>query len=400
MRFRLAFLLLFLLPFWAAAQGLLKGTVTDAGTGRPVAGASVFLSNTSVGTTANGEGRFELSLPAGRYDLIVSSIGYETYSQNIGAAPAEGLVIKLNPKVKELENVVIRKMEKDGWQRWGKFFTDNFIGTSAEGNRSTLKNQKALRFYRDQKKGLLEVVATEPLVIENKALGYRIRYQLESFSYDYNSHYLQYTGYPLFEPMTGGAGRERRWAEARKKVYYGSLLHFMRALFRNRIREEGFTVYRQVKIPNLKRVRRTVRSGRGNLIELDNGIQIRSDVPADTIAAYQAYVGNDAVLNLVTGSPLPGDSIAYAIDQKTAALYFPNYLTVVYSKGATPSEYRRTVMNGNYAMQSEITLPSGTIVHVEANGVYYNPLDLLSNGWWAWSEKVGTMLPFDYQPEK
>jgi hypothetical protein len=394
-------LLLLLFPFCAPAQGLLKGSVTDATTGKPVAGASVFLSNTSTGTTANSEGAFELSVPAGRYDLIASSIGYETFSLNINSSSLPpAMSIRLHPKSKELETVVIRKMEKDGWERYGKFFLDNFIGTSAEGERTSLKNPKALRFYRDHKKGLLEAVATEPLVIENKALGYRIRYQLESFSFDYNSRYMEYTGFPLFEPMSGGAGKERRWAEARKKVYYGSQLHFMRSVFRNRIQEEGFSVYRNRKIPNLKRVRRSERAGNGLIIEMDNGTRIRSDVPADTINAYQAYVGNDPVLTLLGPRPLVGDSIAYAIDAQTAGVEFPDYLTIIYDKGVTPSEYQRTVMNGNMRMQSEITLLNGTPISVEANGVYYSPLDLLSNGWWAWSEKVGTMLPFDYNPEK
>ncbi|RYZ23648.1 MAG: carboxypeptidase-like regulatory domain-containing protein [Chitinophagaceae bacterium] len=399
MRFRFL-LFLFLLPFLAAAQRQLQGTVTDAGTGKPVSGASVFLSNTSVGTTAGTDGHFTLAIPAGRYDLIASSVGYETHSQTVtGSGAAETISIRLNPKAEELQNVVIRSMEKDGWQRWGSFFIKGFIGTSAEAERCTLKNPKALRFYRDKKANQLEIVATEPLVIENRALGYRIRYQLESYTYDFNSRVQQYVGYPLFEPLDGGSGRQRRWAGARSKVYYGSQMHFMRALFRNRLQEEGFTVLPQRKIPNLKRVRRTERIGNSTLIELDNGLRIKSDVPADTIRAYQAYVGNDAILNLVGGNALPGDSIAYAIDPHTAGLFFSDYLTVIYAAGKTPAAYQHSVMNGNYAMQSEITLINGTPVQVEANGVYYNPLDLMSNGWWAWSEKVGTMLPFDYKPE-
>lgn len=225
MSLRLLLLLLFF-PFAAFSQKALRGIVNDATTGRPVPGASVFLSNTSVGTTANAEGRFEITIPAGRYDLVVSSIGYETFSTGINSnALPDILPVTLNSKAKEMDAVIIRQMEKNGWQTWGTFFKQNFIGSSEEGERTELKNPKALRFYRDKTKGTLDIIATEPLVMENRALGYRIRYQLESFSYEFGSRMLQYTGYPLFEEMEGGAAKQRRWAEARRKVYYGSQMH-------------------------------------------------------------------------------------------------------------------------------------------------------------------------------
>ena len=49
-------------------------------------------------------------------------------------------------------------------------------------------------------------------------------------------------------------------------------------------------------------------------------------------------------------------------------------------------------------MMSELLLINGRPVEVLANGSYFNPEDLLSSGWWGWWEKMGTMLPFDYQP--
>jgi hypothetical protein len=395
------FLFIFsVLSMAAMAQKPLNGIVTDATTHQPLPGASVFLSNTSVGTTANSRGEFSLVFPAGKYDLVVSALDHETYTKTLTQQSLpENLVVELKPRSKEMTGVVIQSFEKDGWKTWGKFFVENFIGTSSQAGRCVFKNYKTLRFRLDRGRNILTVLAREPLLIENKALGYRIKYQLEEFSYDFNSRVISYTGYPLFEDLDAGAGRKKRWEKSRREVYEGSVMHFMRALFRNQLRQQGFSVYALNKIPNLKHVRRSSQEGDATIIDLENGTRIRCDLPADTIRFYQTYVGKEYELNITGDEPLPGDSIAYTEDSKTLILSFSNYLTVIYDKGKTPDEYQRYVSNGNFLMQSEITLIHGVPVTVEANGVFYNPLDLLTNGWWAWSEKIGTMLPFDYQTQ-
>jgi hypothetical protein len=65
-----------------------------------------------------------------------------------------------------------------------------------------------------------------------------------------------------------------------------------------------------------------------------------------------------------------------------------------------PAEFKQTFPRSSDALQSEITLLNGKPVEVFANGAYFNPQDLLSSGYWGWWEKIGTMLPFDYQPAK
>ena len=68
----------------AAAQLTLTGTITDAKTGKPVEGATVYISDLKLGvlTNANGEYIFT-SLPAGNYLVEVKSIGYKSTSKNI-----------------------------------------------------------------------------------------------------------------------------------------------------------------------------------------------------------------------------------------------------------------------------------------------------------------------------
>ena len=59
---------------------LIHGKVTDQSTGLPLAGASVFCQNTTMGTISNAEGEFRMVVPNGGYDLVVSYTSYETFS--------------------------------------------------------------------------------------------------------------------------------------------------------------------------------------------------------------------------------------------------------------------------------------------------------------------------------
>jgi hypothetical protein len=167
----------------ADSQKLLKGIVLDAEKNKPVPNASVFLNTTSFGTVTNNEGNFELLVPGGKYDLIVSSIGYETYNQTINVDNmSDFITVKLKIKSQVLETVVVEPYEKDGWQKWGKLFLESFIGTSANSFNCTIKNKEVLHFRNSKKNNELSAFADEPLIIENKALGYTLKYQLETFN--------------------------------------------------------------------------------------------------------------------------------------------------------------------------------------------------------------------------
>src|SRR6476619_2508934 len=102
--------------FIGNSQKLLKGIVIDEQNNKPIANASVFLNTTSIGTVTNSQGNFELAIPNGRYDLIISSIGYTTYNQKLYTDKVEDFItIKLKLKTLVMQTVVIEPYEKDGW---------------------------------------------------------------------------------------------------------------------------------------------------------------------------------------------------------------------------------------------------------------------------------------------
>ncbi len=95
MRFPWLIIIYLLFPFIAAAQyGSISGVVTSSDNKKPLARASVFLSNSAAGTATTDDGRYLLSgVRQGQYTLVVSILGYEEYSKTIlvGSEP-----IKLN----------------------------------------------------------------------------------------------------------------------------------------------------------------------------------------------------------------------------------------------------------------------------------------------------------------
>ena len=131
---------------------------------------------------------------------------------------------------KSLGEVVIKSSNevKDGWEKYGSFFIENFIGTTPNAAQCKLENPEVLKFYFLKKSNKLRVLATEPLLIKNNALGYNLRYQLDSFVYHYNTDINLYRGYCLFSEMEGNDSARRAWKNTRLKTYYGSKLQFMR----------------------------------------------------------------------------------------------------------------------------------------------------------------------------
>ncbi len=73
-----------LLGLSVQAQKKLSGRIIAADGKKPVVSASVFLSNTSIGSVTNENGEFILEhVPTGKFNLVVVSLGFETYTQSI-----------------------------------------------------------------------------------------------------------------------------------------------------------------------------------------------------------------------------------------------------------------------------------------------------------------------------
>lgn len=404
----LIFFAIWLIPSSILAQQTLKGRVLAADTKQPIHLANVFLSNTSIGTVTNAEGYFTIEhFPQGRYDVVVSCIGYESFVTTIQSAQLPKTIdINLVPKVNILQEVIVEPYEKNGWDKYGKFFLDNFVGTSAFAKECKLKNPETIRFRYNKKENILRAFADEPIILENKALGYILKYDLKTFEYNYSTRIFYFQGYPLFEEMETGRKRlQERWENRRADTYYGSLMHFMRSLFRNQLIQEGFETRKLIKISEeeKKRVRtlynkRAYTNGVGNIVVNDS---ILGQGNADSAAYYRKVMRQPEKMNVLIDKVLPGDSIAFAIDSLTAGLYFEDHLQVIYLYKQVPDEYVQAnglSVRAKSPVVSEIFLTRKNTIAVLSNGSYYEGIDLISSGYWGWWEKLATMLPYDYKP--
>lgn len=95
----------------AQTTGSLRGFVYDRETGEPMMFSNVILENTQIGTTTDVNGYFVLSkIKAGTYNIKVTSLGYETYTESIKVEKNRvvALKIELSPSATELETVEVK----------------------------------------------------------------------------------------------------------------------------------------------------------------------------------------------------------------------------------------------------------------------------------------------------
>ena len=95
----------------AAQDGTLTGTLADAGNGAPITSAGIEILGTDRAPTLSGPGgQFSISLPAGTYSVLVTTLGYREYRQDgvrIRAGEASILNLSLTSEALQLNPVVV-----------------------------------------------------------------------------------------------------------------------------------------------------------------------------------------------------------------------------------------------------------------------------------------------------
>ncbi|MDR1667221.1 MAG: TonB-dependent receptor, partial [Bacteroidales bacterium] len=99
--------------FSQAKRFTVSGNISDGATGEDLIGATVYVQGLETGTTANAYGFYSITLPAGKYRLVFSFVGYKPLTRETNFARDERLNIKLFPEVEELQEVVISSEGKN-----------------------------------------------------------------------------------------------------------------------------------------------------------------------------------------------------------------------------------------------------------------------------------------------
>lgn len=431
--------ILVLLFFCANAQGqALKGIVQDRVGQKPVPNATLFLSNTMVSATTLDDGSFHFPyIPTGRYELIISCTGYKTSRiELISSSLPQNLIIQLEPYIKELNEVVVKNYEKDGWSNWGNFFLEQFIGKTPFAADVDLLNPEVIKFIHDKKTNTINAFANQPLIIKNHALGYELYYELEQFEFNFSSQMLLFKGFPLFKEMTPKrASQERKWKDNRKETYLGSMMHFFRALYRNQLVENGFEVRSLIEVTNEEKIR--VKKLLSNRIKSNNNQEkpalfipdtFRFSSSEDSMSYYQQVMRMPDKYDYLHKGILPGDSIAYSIDSVTVGMFFEHCLQVSFpgkkmpgiiadairgnppkfvggpnsfdqlANGYSARDLNHIRVTNKMDMISKIKLTTDQQIIVLSNGSFFDAANLISYGYWAFWERISTLLPLDYKP--
>lgn len=351
----------------------ISGVVRNADTDAPIMDANVFIAGSTLGSASDEKGRFEIDgVPPGTFDVVASFIGYDVHTRRIRVtdAPVSDVVFRLEPKFIQGPTLEITASEKKEWQHNLEEFKRLFLGETENASHCKIENPFILDFRNDDKG--FRAFATEPVVIINNALGYKLSVVLQMF---HNvGDMLRYAGIPRFERLPVEKDwQERVWRRNRLKAYRGSLRHFIATVCKfhdlaqqqddaipdqNYLHERGYDGFKAFQVEN----------------------------PWGKRKIYNAEIAD--VTQFVRGGNLANER----------KLSFSNFFDVTYIEEMEESHYRmvRNEYRGIEPQRSLITLNVDTLI-VTTTGRIETPFGVRTYGYWAW-EKIAEMLPFDYTP--
>jgi hypothetical protein len=243
MKYFLALLLVLILRVDARAQATytISGIVKNI-KGGALQSATVFVAGSEKIMATDALGGFNFKVKPGIYHVVVTMVGYDQLKQTVIVENKDEIVnAVLNEHETVLNEVVIGGKISKKKQRRIDLFLSYFIGNDINSKDCKILNPEIIKFGEDQ--NALYAATTDFLIIENKALGYRIRYLLRYFKCGFRDRFYIYDGDINFEPLAGTAEQQAIWKDNRRLAYQGSMTHFLRALYAGKAREEGFIIH-------------------------------------------------------------------------------------------------------------------------------------------------------------
>ncbi|MGY4385983.1 hypothetical protein ACVWYN_003033 [Pedobacter sp. UYP24] len=402
-------LMLFILVGWSfyccgQETYSIKGIIKDK-KGETLPGASVYLSGYKMATVANNDGKFVLeNLKAGNYDVLVQVIGFLPQTKNVIIFDKSvNVEIVLEENVMQLSEVEIKVDPNRGY--YLNLFKKSFIGGTPNAEQCIIKNPEVIRTDYDKDTKILTVTATDFLIIENKALGYRIKYLLTYFENDGRENLLFYAGHPHFEEMEKSESRRKRYNKLREEAYLGSSQHFFNSLYHHRTKEDGFIIHKVAKVPNKDRPSEAVINAnlKRFITPYTRGAKV-SDTPTDSVKYWRAKKNEPLILSVLNRSEVLVDTLVKDMFSDVKSINYNDALYIIYTKEKESKEY--TQFSGNSVTRpNDISNYQVSVVYqllrpasFYENGSIFDPRSLLYEGFWAY-EKVADMVPMDYIPQ-
>jgi hypothetical protein len=374
------FFLLIILFASINAQSIITGRVTDAKTGNPLVGVNIFFSRTTYGSTTDKNGFYTLDdIPLGRYELLVSMIGYKVAKESFQIDTDIKIErdYKLVSQPIRMKEIVVSAKSNREWKKNYRRFKSAFLGMSWNAEYCRIMNDYVLSFKKNG--NLLEAFASEPLIIENKGLGYRVIYTLEDFSD--NKKTVRYSGDPFFEEMEPESSREsREWEKNRNLAYRGSFRHFLYTL------SSRFDARFDIEADSLVEIQYWQRmSGSRNDPLIQEGFKVY--LPKNFSRYDPRYL------------PLGSDTLMFLTENENELyLVFKGKMKIIYNKESEEHNFtpEQRGQDPKPYQTSFITLNKEKVI-VDKKGRYVETYMIEQQGEMAW-ERVADQLPWDYLP--
>lgn len=350
-----------------------------------IADAYVFINNTQKYAITDSLGNFTLLNVSEKYfDIVVYKYGFEKLIFRYGPDDIGHTIkfelekIKVDPSLIQSDSLINFNLK-----RWSVVFMSDFIG-DVRNSGSEVLNPEVLRFYLDSVHHKLTIRATDQIHIINETLGYLVNICLTEFIQDEKT--FSFDKQVFYKPLSSKSVElQAKWRENRQGMYKGSLLHFMRSLYKNNLESEGFV---------LKSVKR-----------IDP-----SDVNAvknfEVLTHYQPSFINDTgkvspLFKVMVSRQALKPAELLKVDTDNNLVYFASKdpIQITYKNGYLPYEYLHSIGFEAYALQKQTsflsTLDSNWIL-IQPNGRYLETSSLYADGFWGW-QNIFNRLPYDYQ---
>ena len=352
----------------------IHGYLTDKITGKPISNVNVFISNTTIGTSTNEVGFYQIStFQGGEQELIFSHVNYFPVIKSlmVDAENNTKISLTMTKKVNKLDEVVIdgSKDEKGKealkiFERHLKLFEREFIGQTPNASRCKLLNPWVLDFKYNKETDMVSASAKELLIVENQALGYKIKHLLVLFEYQRGkSRYLTKTKFE--EIPSKNRAQERKWRSNREGVYLGSYEHFIRTLMDDEVKKEGFEIVEVESLSNL---------------EQETSLK-RKDIVYNQDSLFEVKFSK---LLKVTYKDIEQHSYAKFAREKLNA----NIPRSSYQNQNEPPRLQASILekidNEPLIIKSGFVIPS---------------MSLIQHGYWSW-KRTADLLPLDFKIEK
>jgi len=257
-----------LVSFDAYTQ-VIKGTILDKDTKKPIDYAQIYFAGSFAGTGTDKDGNFELNVPkAISLPLSVSALGYFSVSLS-DYRSGEPLIVYLAPKVYELNEFVIKsanlKKDKRERERYLIQFRNQFLGKTPNARFCKILNEDDIGLFAED--NVLKAFSSKPILIENRALGYKITFFLDEFKFDMKKSNVNFKGNILFNQDMDENLKKWKFERQRKATYYGSKMHFFRSLWDAKLDKEHFIIRDSLKILSGDKLTGTACDSTGNSIK-------------------------------------------------------------------------------------------------------------------------------------